>query len=507
MKNKISLILHLLDKMPFPIMIKNISDDFKYLFWNKQCESFFEINKEEVLGKTDIEIYGENKGARIRQQDIRVVQSGINQRVEELLENEKPKKRYAVREKFTIKAGDLNLLIVVWWDITEYVRSLKINEQLNKEKESLNDRNKLILENANVGLAFVDLNHSVLWSNLSSHIKHPQLDEFNCLFEKKCYKIRGLNSPCSDCMINKVLQTGITQKKISFNFLDGLVFEITASVAYGENQQEAKGVVIRFDDITEKYKKDKELEQAKIKAEKANELKDIFLANMSHEIRTPLNAIVGFSQIMLETENSDEKRKYANIITQNNKLLLQLIDDVFDISSITSGTVSFSSQQVDINSLMINLEHMMRFKVKDNPKVEITFTQRLPECIIHTDKERLEQVLINLINNALKFTEQGYIHFGYQLIENNKLLRCFVYDTGIGIPEDKQQIIFERFAKLNTFKQGLGLGLAISKMIVEKLGGKINVETNDKGGCLFYFTVLTRSVINEPLRITDSFNL
>lgn len=396
------------------------------------------------------------------------------------------------------------MLIVVWWNITEQVTARKVLEQLTYEKEHLNNRNELILENANIGLAFITPNCSVLWDNLSSYIKHPKLEEFDRMPEKKCYKIWGANSPCADCIIAKVLKTSVPQKIISSQLLEGLIVEITMDTAYDKDKQKAEGVVVKIEDITERYKKNEELNRAKKNAEKANLLKDSFLANLSHEIRTPLNAIVGFSQIMLETEDLETRKEYANIITQNNELLLQLIDDILDISKIESGTMAFTSEPTDINDLMINLEQIIKFKATKNSQVEIAFTQRLPKCIIQTDRKRLEQVLINLLNNALKFTQQGYIHFGYQPVLGNELLQFFVYDTGSGIPEEKHKAVFERFVKLNAFKQGTGLGLAISKTIVEKLGGEIRLETNEKGGCLFYFTISTNSVFDKPINITDT---
>lgn len=497
-------IFEVLDNMPFPIMIKNIDDDFRYIFWNKQCDKFSGIDRSYALGKTDVEIYGEDRGNRIRKQDISVVETGVPQRVEEKFEIKKQKKQYSTREKSVVRIRDLYLLIVVWWDITEQVKARKVLEQLTHEKELLNNRNELILENANIGLAFIDDDYSVLWNNLSSYIKHPKLEAFNRMPDKKCYKLWGYDVPCPDCMIEEALKSGTTQKRISSRFLEGMVVEIAIDPAYSKDKQNTEGVVVKIEDITERYKKNKELKIAKENAEKANLLKDTFLANLSHEVRTPLNAIVGFSQIMLETEDPDSKKQYASIISENNELLLQLIDDILDISRIESGTIAFTSQPTDINALMTNLEHIIKFKAKNRPQIEIAFTQRLPECIINTDRKRLEQVMINLLGNALKFTEEGYIHFGYQPVRNNELLRFFVYDTGSGIPEEKQKAVFERFVKLNAFKQGTGLGLAISKVIVEKLGGEIGVETNEKGGCLFYFTISTNSVFDQPINITDT---
>lgn len=239
--------------------------------------------------------------------------------------------------------------------------------------------------------------------------------------------------------------------------------------------------------ITERKLLEYELRKAKENAEEANRLKTAFLANMSHEIRTPLNAIVGFSNILANTEDMEEKKEFVDIIENNNTLLLQLINDILDLSKIEAGLLEFSYSYVDINALMKDLEQSTRLKSK-NDQVEIVFADYLPICIAYTDKNRLMQLVSNLLNNALKFTEQGSITFGYQLIENNNLY-FYVKDTGCGIPVDKQKDIFGRFIKLNSFVQGSGLGLSICEMIVTHMNGHIGVESEEGKGSEFWFTI------------------
>ena len=193
------------------------------------------------------------------------------------------------------------------------------------------------------------------------------------------------------------------------------------------------------------------------------------------------------------------KKEYATIITQNTALLLQLIDDILDLSKIEAGVMSFTSELVDVNLLMRNLESIMKFKAKDKPRLEISFHGYLSECVIHTDEKRLEQILINLLTNALKFTDEGYIRFGYEAVVDEDKLCFYVEDTGPGIAEDKREAVFERFTKLDEFKSGTGLGLAISRTIVRKLGGDIVLESGEKGGCLFRFTISTH-FLSEDLQ-------
>ena len=222
------------------------------------------------------------------------------------------------------------------------------------------------------------------------------------------------------------------------------------------------------------------------KAEQANQLKSAFLANMSHEIRTPLNAIVGFSSLLVQGENPEEREQYMAIVEENNELLLQLISDILDLSKIEAGTFDFVKQELDVNQLCEDMVRTMKLKAK--PGVEVVFDHRLPECIIVSDRNRLNQVIANFMNNAIKFTSTGSIRLGYGQAETN-LLRFYVADTGIGIIQEKQAEIFDRFVKLNSFVHGTGLGLSISKSIVEQLGGTIGVESESGKGACFWFTL------------------
>ena len=239
-------------------------------------------------------------------------------------------------------------------------------------------------------------------------------------------------------------------------------------------------------DITELKETEAKLIDAKEKAETADRLKSAFLANMSHEIRTPLNAIVGFSSLLVQGENPEEREQYMAIVEENNELLLQLISDILDLSKIEAGTFDFIKQELDVNQLCEDMVRTMKLKAK--PGVEVVFDHRLPECIIVSDRNRLNQVIANFMNNAIKFTSTGSIRLGYGQVETN-LLRFYVADTGIGIIQEKQAEIFDRFVKLNSFVHGTGLGLSISKSIVEQLGGTIGVESESGKGACFWFTL------------------
>ena len=238
-------------------------------------------------------------------------------------------------------------------------------------------------------------------------------------------------------------------------------------------------------DITPLKETEQKLIIARDKAEELDRLKSAFLANMSHEIRTPLNAIVGFSSLLAETDSRNERQEYIKIVQENNELLLQLISDILDLSKIEAGTFNFVYTNVDVNETCAEIIKSMSMKVSKG--VELIFEEPLPECYLYTDKNRFTQVISNFINNALKFTQQGCITLGYEQVSHQKI-KFYVRDTGMGIPEEKQKSIFERFVKLNTFVQGTGLGLSICKSIVSQMGGEIGVDSTEGVGFCFWFT-------------------
>ena len=233
------------------------------------------------------------------------------------------------------------------------------------------------------------------------------------------------------------------------------------------------------------------MKEAQLKAEEANQLKSAFLANMSHEIRTPLNAIVGFSNLLSMVEDKEEMLEYAGIIETNTELLLQLINDILDMSKIESGMYDFHVTQVDANQLMSEVEQVAHLRIRTD-EVSLSFAERLPQCVFHTDKNRLIQVLTNLVVNAIKFTLQGEIQIGYRL-QDAHTLYFYVSDTGCGMSAEQCEHVFERFVKYNTFIQGTGLGLSICKMIIEKLGGEIGVQSESGKGSVFWFTLPYRA--------------
>ena len=270
-------------------------------------------------------------------------------------------------------------------------------------------------------------------------------------------------------------------------------------------ERNKKGQVTRYTGIkinnTKWEKMAQELKDLKEKAELSDRLKSAFLANMSHEIRTPLNAIVGFSELMINCDDSSEKEEYMEIIQSNNELLLRLINDILDLSKIESGILERKPEKFNMSKVCSELYTMIQPKVT-NPDVEFCMDESGPECLIFLDRNRLKQVWMNYLTNAVKCTQSGYIKMGYSI--EGKGIRFYVEDSGVGIPVELQDRVFGRFQKLNEFAQGTGLGLAISRAIIEGAGGKVGFISQPGKGSTFWAWVPCEIEMPEKVSSVDS---
>ena len=376
----------------------------------------------------------------------------------------------------------------------EAVRSKK--ELLESEQRMIHliRQNELVLNNINSGLAYIANDYIVQWENISLCSKSLSYEAYKK--GEPCYlTAHNRTTPCENCVMQRARKSGQVES-ILFNLDNKHVIEVFATPIFNE-QGDVDGVVIRVDDVTERQHMIGELEKERNRAEQSDKLKSAFLANMSHEIRTPLNAIVGFSDLLMVTEDKEEKEEFIQIINANNELLLKLINDILDLSKIEAGSVELKYEDFDLAVYFNELAASMHRRIV-NPQVRLVAKNPYETCIVRLDKNRLAQILTNFVTNAIKYTSEGTIEMGYEKI--NESIHLYVRDTGIGIPEDKKDKVFHRFEKLDEFAQGTGLGLSICKAIVEACRGEIGFESEFNKGSLFWAVLPCQfeSVDSEP---------
>lgn len=343
-----------------------------------------------------------------------------------------------------------------------------------------------VLDNINANIFVSDYDSlKVLFANKSFREEAGQVAE-----NAKCWKMlnAGLDDVCKHCPKPNLFDADHQPTGVHFwedyNPATDRWYTIQSTALKWTDGRRA--IMELATDITTRKQVELELIQAKEKAEESDRLKSAFLANMSHEIRTPLNAIVGFSSLLAETEEVEERHSYMTIVEKNNELLLKLISDILDISKIESGTIELTIARVDVFMLCREVINTFLCKTRDRV-VELRFDENSPQVVIDGDEKLITQVLSNFVNNALKFTTEGSVILSYTLEDDNQVRFC-VTDTGEGIPAEKQNEIFNRFVKLDSFVQGAGLGLAICQNLVERVGGKIGVNSREGEGSCFWFT-------------------
>ena len=288
--------------------------------------------------------------------------------------------------------------------------------------------------------------------------------------------------------MDRVILTGESSTSRHDLMLDGILHHYENRIFPLDNEY----LLCMCRDISEQWnaeqtnkKQQKELEAARIKAEESDRLKSAFLANMSHEIRTPQNAIVGFSKLVIDAECTNEKEQYAEIIERNSEILLNLFNDILDLSSLEADSLSFNIRPIKLIDICLQLEQQFCYKVKNGTKLILDDVDT--ELYVSGDWNRIIQIISNLLSNAAKFTPKGEIHFGYR--EKEDFVEFYVKDSGIGIPAERVATIFQRFGKINDFVQGTGLGLTLCRMLVEKMGGRIWLRSQEGKGSRFYFTL------------------
>lgn len=409
--------------------------------------------------------------------------------------------------------------VIKWWLETKKTKNLSKEVVVKESELSLNkDFSDAILRNIDAYIVLANRNFLVEKTNYYSlndkaddgvlHRVGELLRCKNALDSGAC----GTHENCKYCPVRASIEkcfrekNGFSQLEAPMrlylsndtgNYVDCIV---SVSGAYMLLDGDEK-VLLTVRDITRLKKIQEELEVARQVAEVAGEQKTAFLANMSHEIRTPLNAIVGFAGLLANASEA-ERNSYVEIIKGNTNMLLQLVNDILDMSKIEAGTLEFIYSDTDVNQIMRELEGIFRLRLEeaDSP-VRIVFEPCLPVCFIHTEKNRVSQVLSNFLSNAFKYTKEGTITLGYKVREDD--IYFYVQDTGTGIPTENVDKVFERFMKLDAKKQGTGLGLSISQTIIKKLGGEIGVFSEYGKGSTFWFTLPVKPFDFLPLQRTE----
>ena len=409
--------------------------------------------------------------------------------------------------------------VIKWWLETKKTKNLSKEVVVKESELSLNkDFSDAILRNIDAYIVLANRNFLVEKTNYYSlndeaddgvfHRVGELLRCKNALDSGAC----GTHENCKYCPVRASIEkcfrekNGFSQLEAPMrlylsndtgNYVDCIV---SVSGAYMLLDGDEK-VLLTVRDITRLKKIQEELEVARQVAEVAGEQKTAFLANMSHEIRTPLNAVVGFAGLLANASEA-ERNSYVEIIKGNTNMLLQLVNDILDMSKIEAGTLEFIYSDTDVNQIMRELEGIFRLRLEeaDSP-VRIVFEPCLPVCFIHTEKNRVSQVLSNFLSNAFKYTKEGTITLGYKVREDD--IYFYVQDTGTGIPAENVDKVFERFMKLDAKKQGTGLGLSISQTIIKKLGGEIGVFSEYGKGSTFWFTLPVKPFDFLPLQRTE----
>ena len=400
------------------------------------------------------------------------------------------------------------LLLSYLW---ERRKCLRMQKRLFRESRKLEHTNHIasaILKNVHAYILLIDNDFKVLKTNYyqltgtQKGLEEKRVgDLLQCRNALSAEGGCGTHAYCGSCPIRCAIRQAFEQRR-GFTDLNATLNVLTSEKKSVECDavisgsyfllNEEENMVLTVHDITQLKQAEKQLTLAKEKAENADLSKSTFLANMSHEIRTPLNAITGFAEILASANTEEEKAQYQEIIKMNADLLLQLVNDILDMSKIEAGTLEFVYTKVDINLLLSDLRQLFQMKVNDaGGNIQIIAEPSPPSCSIETDRNRVAQVLSNFTTNAIKFTQEGTISIGYEARDTE--LYFYVTDTGAGIPADKLPEVFGRFVKLNKDKKGTGLGLSISKTIVNKLEGQIGADSVEGKGSTFWFTIPYRT--------------
>lgn len=489
-KDLSGLLSNIVNSVPMFLFVKDTGDEFRYVYSSPMMNQLYGRYQDSVEGKTDFDLFTDPVAAQsFRDMDEEVLRSGEMKRFVEQMVDPHGVLRTIDTMKFLVpREGKSPYILGMSWDITN-------QNQIEQELKGYNKRLALSCQAGriypwiwDVVTEMAELSYGENGEMVNTYITHESFTE----------KIHPDDQQLYRNVIDAFVRGEISSIKLSFRckyFSDEYVWIEKIGEIYeaDENGKPLKAIGI-LRDITVDKRHEEDV-RAKRLAEESNRMKSAFIANMSHEIRTPLNAIVGFSTLLAQTDNEEEKQEYLKIIESSNDFLLQLINDILDISKIESGKLEFVYTTFSLNEMFKPQEHA--FALRAEPGVKVIFENDGNDYSIISEKTRLTQVITNFLSNAVKFTSSGSIRYGYKLTENG--IYGYVTDTGTGIKKEFRKSIFDRFVKLDNFKQGTGLGLSICKTIVTMLNGEIGVESEEGSGSTFWFTIPC-----DPIKINRS---
>lgn len=469
------LLLAILESMPEAFFIKDADADYQYILANKHfCTAIGHPGS--IVGKNDYDLFPAEDAKRYRKQDIQVAEEGITQDVENEMRVYADKKKIWHTTKFPLIDKDFHKkwVIGISHDITERV----------KEQHEIESSKTLLEFTFTIG-NIITWEYDLATDLIRSTNKDSVLTDHKMYLEEYIELIvHPDHKEIVKHEVQKVLNEEIKELNIKILAFRFGKYEWLHAVGQRIKMPQTGQVKIiglsRL--ITKEVEHQQELALAKQKAERSDALKTAFLANMSHEIRTPLNSIVGFSQLLCITDNIKEQQEYIEIINHNSNLLLNLINDILDLSKIEAGYVDCNNNFFNLTECLSKLAATIKPKIK--PGINFLCTTPIQEVYVNLDKLRITQILTNFLTNASKFTDQGEIEMGYELKEGG--IKLYVKDTGCGIEDGFRDKIFDRFEKIDEFTQGTGLGLTICKAIVQAYHGEIGVISHKGEGSTFW---------------------
>lgn len=479
----------LFSNLSVAVAVRDIQDNLRFLYWNKEAENIFGLTREEVMMNMDSALASNEITVSMNRNDLEVLREGgrFSGLCKFTKQDGSPFSLY-VNKRIISHPDGRRWLLITTWDMTKQQQNIEKLAELNK-------RMQMVMEVSQMSLWTYDIKKDIITydginsiSDILPTGNQCRLKDFLDLISPDMReKVRDSISKFLGGEVPSLHEEFTLYKSFSC-MLETPVWLCSHSTVlkYGADGKPVM-LVGANKDISVQKELEETLLQAKRAAEEASRLKDVFLANMSHEIRTPLNSIVGFSSLLAETEDFSEQAEYSEIIQNNTELLLQLINDILDLSKIEAGTMEFVYKDADMHALFSELEKTTRWQMKDS-EVEIVFEDSPKGVMLRLDPNRFMQVVNNFMTNAIKFTHRGSIRFGYRQQENGDWY-FYLTDTGEGIPAEKVNAVFDRFVKLDAFKQGTGLGLSICKSIIDRFGGEIGADSQLGVGSTFWFTI------------------